>query len=147
MKRSGFLAALVLVVASATFVMADAGKKERSMKRLWGMDDSLLSMLALTAEQLEKVRIMDASYRKDIGPLRSQFFEKKTELRLLWREVKLDPIRIKALEKEIHELIGRLREKSTDYRLAFRDILTPEQVAKFVELIGATDHHERRGRH
>jgi len=147
MKRIAFLAALALVIGSAAFVMAGGEKKERAMRSLWGMDDSLLSMLALTTEQLEKVRIMDASYRKDIAPLRSQFFEKKTELRLLWREVKLDPIKIKALEREIHELIGRLREKSTDYRLAFRDILTLEQAAKFVALVGATDHRERHGRH
>jgi Spy/CpxP family protein refolding chaperone len=147
MKRIGFLAVLVLVIGSAAFVMAEAGKKEGSMKRLWGMDDSLLSTLSFTTEQLEKVRILDASYQKDIAPLRSQFFEKKTELRLLWREVKLDPIKIKALEREIHELMGRLREKSTDYRLTFRDILTPEQAAKFVALVGAMDHRERHGRH
>ena len=147
MKRIGFLAALVLVIGSAALVTAGGEKKERTMKRLWGMDDSLLSTLSFTGEQLEKVRILDASYQKDIAPLRSQFFEKKTELRLLWREIKPDPIKIKALEKEIHELMGQLREKSTDYRLAFRDILTPEQAAKFVALVGATDHHERRGSH
>jgi len=146
MKRISLLAALVLLLVSAALVMAGAGNRERSMKTMWGMDDSLLSKLALTPEQLERVRILDESYQKDIAPLRSQFFEKRTELRLLWREIKPDSAKIKALEREIHDLMGQLREKSTDYRLAFRDMLTPEQVGKFVALVGAKDRHEPRGR-
>ena len=146
MKRISLLAALVLLLVSAAFVMAGAGNRERSMKTMWVMDDSLLSKLALTPEQLERVRILDESYQRHIAPLRSQFFEKRTELRLLWREIKPDSAKIKALEKEIHDLMGQLREKSTDYRLAFRDMLTPEQAEKFVALVGAKVRHEPRGR-
>ena len=44
----------------------------------------------------------------------------------------LDANKIKAKEKEIHELRGQLQEKRTDSRLNFYNILTPEQRAQFI---------------
>ena len=141
MKSMSLLAALVLLVASATFVTAGPHDKGGGMKPGWEMDDSILSKLDLTSEQLEKIRILRESFLKDMTPLRSQLFEKRAEIRLLWMQIKLDPVKIKALEKEAHNLKGQLNEKSTDYRLAFRGILTPEQSSKFVALTSARGPH------
>jgi Spy/CpxP family protein refolding chaperone len=146
MKSMSLLAALVLLVASATFVMAGPHDKGGGMKPGWGMEDSILSKLDLTSEQLEKIRILRESFLKDMTPLRSQLFEKRAEIRLLWMQIKLDPVKIKALEKEAHNLKGQLNEKSTDYRLSFRDILTPEQSLKFVALAGARGPRHHRGK-
>ena len=146
MKRISFLATLVILLTSATFVMAGPQDKRRGMKPGWGMDDSILSKLDLTAEQLEKIRVLRESFQKGMTPLLSQLFEKRAEIRLLWMQIKLDPVKIKAIEKEVHNLKGHLNEKSTDYRLAFRDILTPEQSSKFVALTGARDHHHPKGK-
>ena len=146
MKSMSLLAALVLLVASATFATAGPHDKSGGMKTGWGMDDSILSKLDLTSEQLEKIRILRESFLKDMTPFRSQLFEKRAEIRLLWMQIKLDPVKIKALEKEAHNLKGQLNEKSTDYRLAFRDILTPEQSSKFVALASARGSHHRKSK-
>lgn len=141
MKRIACLATMVLLLASATVSMAAPWDKERGMGPRWGMDDSILSKLDLTAEQEEQIGALRESFQQEISPLRAQIFEKGAELRLLWMQIELDPVKIKALEKEVHNLIGQLHEKSTDYRLALREILTPEQLSKFLALRERRPHH------
>ena len=146
MKKLSILATLVLLFASATLVMADPGSKGGKMEHRWMMEDSILSSLNLTAEQIEKIRVLRESFQNDTTPLRTQKYERKAELRLLWMQMNLDPEKIKAKQKELHNLRWQLKEKTTDYRLAFRDILTPEQLSKFLAFGGARDHHYPRGR-
>ena len=146
MKIVSLLLSLFLLVISATSLMAGPREKGDRQQHGWMMSDSLLSRLNLTEEQIEEIRILRESFQKSIPPLFIQIFEKRAELRLLWMQIKLDPVRIKVLEKEIYTLEGQLNEKSTNYRLAFRNILTPEQSAKFIALVGTRDHHHPPGR-
>lgn len=146
MKKLSILATMVLLFASATLVMAGPGSKGGKMEHRWMMEDSILSSLNLTAEQIDKIRVLRESFQKDIIPLRTQKYERTAELRLLWMQMNVDREKIKAKQKELHNLRWQLQEKATEYRLAFRDILTPEQLSKFLAFGGARDHHYPRGR-
>jgi len=144
MKKFSLLAALVTILASAIFVVAGpCGGGE------WGnpggaMDGTILSKLNLTAEQTEKIRILRESFQKDITPLRTRIFENKAEMRLLWMQTESDAARIKAKEKETHDLMWQVMEKATDFRLALRGVLMPEQLSKFLALGGDMKHHHGR---
>ena len=132
MKKISVIAAFLLLVASATWVMAGPRGKAG-----WGGDEwcpaaSQLSTLNLSTEQSEKVRALRESFVKDTTPIRTQLFTKKAELRVLWLQTNLDEAKIRASQKEIHNLIGQMQEKSTNFRLAFRNLLTPEQTTQFL---------------
>ncbi len=133
MKRICVAVAFLFVVASATLVMAGP----RGGKGNWGGEGwrgapAALASLNLTAEQSEKIRALRESCLKEITPIRSQLLSKRAEIRLLWIQTKLDPEKIRSTQKEIRDLIGQMQEKSTDCRLAFRNILTPEQTSRLL---------------
>jgi Spy/CpxP family protein refolding chaperone len=132
MKKFSVIAALVLLVASATWVMAGPRGKAG-----WGGDEwcpaaSQLSTLNLSTEQSEKVRVLRESFLKETTPIRNQLFAKKAELRLVWMQTDLDVAKIRSVQKDIHGLIGQMQEKTTDFRLAFRNLLTPEQTTQLL---------------
>jgi Spy/CpxP family protein refolding chaperone len=137
MKKCSLLAALVTILASATFVVAGPPRGGGEWGNPgWAMDGTILSKLNLTAEQTEKIRALRESFQKDITPLRTRIFEKKAEMRLLWMQTKPDAAGIKAKEKEIHDLKWQALKKTTDFRLTFRNVLTPEQLSKFLAMGG-----------
>ena len=129
MKKIYFIVVLLFLFAASGLVMAGprgGGGGER--------DVLLLGSLNLTAEQIEKIRILRESYRKEDEPLRNRLFGMRMALKLLWMQLKPDSGKIRSLQKEIHNLKWQLQEKRTDYRLAFRDILTPEQLSRYIVL-------------
>ena len=131
MKKITVIAAFLLVVASATWVMAGPYGKGKRGDGGW-CKPSVLASLNLSVEQSEKIRALRESSLKEIMPIRTQLFTKEAELRLLWIQVNLDPAKIRATEKEVRDLKGQMQEKKTDYRLAFRNLLTPEQTTKLL---------------
>lgn len=147
MKKISFFAVLAMVLASATFVMAQPGMGK--MGRGWGMNPSVLSDLNLTMEQTESIRSLRESFEKEVAPLRTQVFERKAELKLLWMQTEADSEKIKAKQKEIHDLKWQVQEKTTDFRIAFRGILTPEQLSKVLATGGrwGMKSHRGKGRH
>jgi Spy/CpxP family protein refolding chaperone len=144
MKRFTFMTTLIIMLASASLVMAQpqGGKGKRGPN--WGRHASALANLDLTAEQSEKIRAMREAHQRDIIPFQTNLFTKRAELRLLWMQTSLDAEKIKAKQKEIHDLRGQLQEKRTDFRLEFLNILTPEQRTKLLaQRLGR--HHGPRG--
>jgi Spy/CpxP family protein refolding chaperone len=135
------VAALVLLVCSANYVFAESGTKGGRDR-----DGSILDSLKLTPDQIEKVRKLRESYLKDKEPLRNQLFSKRMELKLLWMQTTSDPAKIKSKQKEIHDLKWKLKLKRTDYRLAFRAILTPEQLSKYIILKHDRKRRKKKGR-
>jgi len=132
MKKISIIAAFLLVVASATLVMAGPRGKGNGGGGGWNSAPSALASLNLTAEQSEKIRALRESFLKEVTPIRAQLLSKRTEIRLLWIQTKLDPDKIKATQREVRDLWGQMQEKRTDFRLAFRNILTPEQTSKLL---------------
>jgi len=146
MKKISLFAVLAMVLASATFVMAQPGMSRGKMGRGWGMNPSVLSGLNLTMEQTESIRSLRESFEKDVAPLRTQKFERKAELRLLWMQTDADSEKIEAKQKEIHDLKWQIQEKTTDFRIAFRGILTPEQLSKALATGGGWGMKSHRGK-
>lgn len=132
MKKISVIAAFLLVVASATLVMAGPRGKGNGGGGGWHSAPSALASLNLTAEQSEKIRALRESLLKEVTPIRAQLLAKRAELRLLWIQTKLDPDKIRAIQREARDLKGQTQEKRTDFRLAFRNILTPEQTSKLL---------------
>ncbi len=132
MKKISVIAAFLLVVASATLVMAGPRGKGNGGGGGWNSAPSALASLNLTTEQSEKIRALRESFLKEVTPVRAQLLSKRTEIRLLWIQTKLDPDKIKATQREARDLKGQMQEKRTDFRLAFRNILTSEQTSKLL---------------
>ncbi len=93
----------------------------------------ILSGLSLTADQTQTIQSLRESFQNEVTPLRTQVVERKTEMRELWNQAAPDAEAIRAKQAELHGLKGQIREKATDFRLAVRGVLTPEQVAKLVQ--------------
>jgi len=132
MKKASLILALVLLVGTASIAMAGPRGKGITMGPQSGMRAPGFSNLNLTAEQQKKIDAIGEAYHKELAPLRLEMFKKRTELKLLWMQTNLDENKIKAKQKEIHELRGQLQEKRTDFRLNFLNILTPEQRTQFI---------------
>jgi Spy/CpxP family protein refolding chaperone len=86
-----------------------------------------MSGLNLTDEQASKIESLRETHYKEIAPLRSELYTKKTELQALWAQKVPDRKAILAKQNEISKLRDQMREKSTLHRLDMRGVLTPEQ--------------------
>ena len=143
MKRIVFFIARispVLMILSVSLVMAEPpahwrGPTHHSLKNL-KKEDSIISKLNLTTEQLEEIQSLRESLQTEMTLLRSKRYELIAELRLLWMESRPNPDMIRRKERELHDLIWRIRQKVTGYRLSFRKILTSEQLSGFLDMGG-----------
>jgi Spy/CpxP family protein refolding chaperone len=149
MKKYGLFVTFISFLISAAFFIAFPCNGCNFGNPGFAVDhDGILSKLDLTEEQMNKIRSLRESFYKDTTPLRTQIFEKRAELRLLWMQTELDVEKIKAKEKEIHDLIWQVFKKTTDFRLKFRSLLTSEQLSKFLALGGDWRHsHGKDWRH
>ena len=153
-KKMTILAVIIFLLTSTALAMAGPRGKGTALGKGVGMGTSMLSCLDLTAEQSEKIRTLYASLHKDVLPLRRQMFNTRAELKLLWLQTTPNAQEIKAKQKALHDLKWQIREKKTDYRLAFRKILTPDQLSKYLALRlfkgqgswTGKGHHKRHGR-
>ena len=133
MKKNILIISLALLFATTGFALARQHQKEGCSAKDWLTDHIMISNLDLTSEQTEKTRSLTESFHKDMAPLRDQKFQCKTELKLLWMQTEPDVEKIRAKQREFHDMKWQAMEKITDYRLSFRKILTPEQLSKYLE--------------
>jgi Spy/CpxP family protein refolding chaperone len=132
MKKFTGMAICLLLVASATWAMAGPLARAGWGGDAWCPGAAQLSALNLSTEQSEKVRGLRESFIKETTPIRNELFTKRAEVRLLWMQTKPDADKIRATQKEIHDLMGQMQEKAIDSRLAFRSLLTPEQTSQLL---------------
>lgn len=133
MKKVSIIAAVLLVVATATFAMAGRhGRMGFDGNRQ--MNPAVMETLDLTKEQTEKVQALHDSAAKKTTPIRAQLVTKRAEMKLLWTQTTLDADKIKATQKEIQTLMAQIRDTITDTRIAFRNLLTPEQTSKLLAM-------------
>jgi len=107
-------------------------------------DISGIHGLDLSAEQAARIRALREAHRRDIRPLQEGLREKGRQLRELWLATAPDRERIMTLQREAHDLRGRLLEKLASYRLEVLQMLTPDQQAK-VRAFEAERHRGRMG--
>ena len=84
----------------------------------------------LTAEQSAKVQKIQSERYVEAAKARAELAAKQVELRELYRAPELDKAKIAAKQKEITALQAKQREKSEVARLAYLEVLTPEQRAQ-----------------
>jgi Spy/CpxP family protein refolding chaperone len=92
--------------------------------------------LNLTPEQTQKMQALRESFLKEKIPLRNELMLKRVELRGLWMQTNPDETKILGKQKEINALRAQFGEKVTKNRLEMRKILTPEQQAQLISLLG-----------
>ena len=144
MKKLSMIAALLMVFAVTT--VAAAGPGNRFFDRNGDMDPAVISALELTNEQTEKIRTLYESAKKVIIPIKAQLATKRAEMRLLWTQATLDAAKIKATQKELQALGTQIRDIKTDMRIAFRNLLTPEQTSKLIASgFGKGSYHKKGG--
>ena len=130
MKKMSIIAALLMVVGVTTLAMA--GPRNKSFDGKGHFDPAVTEALELTTEQTSKVQALHESAKKEIIPIKAQFATKRAEMRLLWTQETLDVAKIKATQKELQALGTQIRDIQTDMRIAFRNLLTPEQTSKIL---------------
>jgi Spy/CpxP family protein refolding chaperone len=86
--------------------------------------------LNLTPEQQTKFKDLRDNFRKETVFLRNDIKIKKLELKTLWTVPKPERDKIIAKQKELMDLVAQLQTKAVDFRLEFRNNLTPEQAAQ-----------------
>ncbi len=127
MKKLSIIAALLLVLAVATASMADS--RHRFFDQNNHLDPSVLAALNLTSEQTTKIEALHDTAKKEMTHIKAQFATKRAEMKLLWAQPTLDADKIKATQKELQALGTKIRDIQTDMRIAFRNLLTPEQTS------------------
>ncbi|HUK99926.1 MAG TPA: Spy/CpxP family protein refolding chaperone [Nitrospirota bacterium] len=127
MKKTFFVIAVLVVsiavVATAYAFQSDerpGSHKEFGFKKYLGLSD----------EQLAKMKELRDSFRNDTRDLRYNLAIKRLEMRKLFTDPKTDDATLLAKQKEISKLRQQLSDKKAAKKIAWRGILTPEQIAK-----------------
>lgn len=139
--KTGWLGLVLGLLFCSSLVLADRHERDDSKRHDKEMSLSHLSKLKLSSEQKQEIHSLNETFRNEIERLHSEEFKIKTELKLLWLQPHPDPRRIMSKEKAMHDLEWQMKEKSVQYRLAFRDKLTPEQLSEYLQEGG--DYHHR----
>ncbi len=87
--------------------------------------------MSLTPEQKAKVEDLHRSFLKENAQLIGSLVTKRLELRSLWTDPKAEDKAIMDKEKELSALRAQIKDKAFQMRLAFRKLLTPEQLANW----------------
>jgi Spy/CpxP family protein refolding chaperone len=95
-----------------------------------GMNPNCPANVNLTDTQKAELQSRHDAFMAEMSPLRDELFSKKMELRELWSKAEPDQSKISAKQQEIRELQNQMQEKATQYQLACRQLLTPEQREK-----------------
>lgn len=144
MKKLSIAAAVLMMVAVTTLAMA--GSRHAFFDGKGHLNHAVIAGLELTSEQTEKVQALHEAAKKEIIPVKAQLATKRAEMKLLWTQTTLDADKIKATQKEIQALRTQIRDTQTDMRIAFRNLLTPEQTSKLLASGFGRDRRDKKGR-
>jgi len=127
MKKTLFIivALVVSVAAVATAYALQPGERPGSHKEF-----GLKKYLGLSDEQLAKMKALRNKFCNDTRDLRYSLAIKRLEMRKLFTDPKTDDATLLAKQKEISNLRQQLADKKAAKKIAWRKILTPEQIAK-----------------
>lgn len=129
-KINVFVLVMVFFAFAATAALAGPGGWGHGMGPGHGAGAYGMANLNLSPEQSEELQVLHDSYLKAVTPLQNQMFALRSELRLLWNDDAPDREQIMAKQKEIADLEWQIQQQATEYRLDYRNILTPEQQAQ-----------------
>jgi len=140
------LVAFVLVsgfIFSALPVYSEPGEGFRGKGKGWGRQmseeeraerrEKMHEFLGLTAEQEVQLKNHSEAHRAQRDRIRSALKEKRDALRSELRKADLDTDRISSLKNELIDLEAEKVDSLVSGILEVREILTPEQFARFQE--------------
>ncbi len=85
--------------------------------------------LNLTTDQITKINTLRNDFAKETLNLRTGMQTKAMEMRTLMTNPEKNQSKILSLQKEISALRLQMQEKSLQFRIKARNVLTPEQIA------------------
>jgi len=128
-KISLFVFCFLFIFATSSSFSQPPGmgmRKGRGEPTCWRASD-----LDLSQEQRKNLELIQQAYFREAQLLRAQLFTKRLELRELLTSptIRIEPIRAK--NSEIIELQSKEEERSVEYLVKVRNLLTPEQLRKW----------------
>ena len=144
MKKVSIATAILMMVAITA--LATAGPRHAFLDGSGSLNQAVIAGLELTSEQTEKVQALHEAAKKEITPVKAQLATKRAEMKLLWTQTTLDADKIKATQKEIQALRTKIRDTQAGTRIAFRNLLTPEQTSKLLASGFGRDRRDKKGR-
>jgi Spy/CpxP family protein refolding chaperone len=123
MKRISqlFLVGLMVIFAGT----AMAGPWSRGMGQGYGMGPYSYDAANLTADQTAQLQTLRESFLKEVSPLQSEMFAKRSEMRTLWAASNPNEGNISTLQKDLLELQGKMQERRLQFNLECRKIINP----------------------
>ncbi len=85
----------------------------------------------LSKEQLDKMWQLKDKFYGDTKDLRYQMFQKRLDMRTLYADPKTDSAALLAKQKELNALRQKMQDKMAEFKIAQRQVLTPEQLQKY----------------
>ena len=116
-----FLVALMVILSGT----AMAGPWGRGMGQGYGMGNCPYDTANLTADQAAQLQTLRESFLKEVAPLQSEMFAKKSEMRNLWAASSPDGGRIAGLQKDLLEIQGQVQERRLQFNLECRKVINP----------------------
>jgi periplasmic protein CpxP/Spy len=92
-----------------------------------GMEDRMARELNLTPEQVSRSQAIRQQYQAQITPLEQQLRQAREEMKTLLASATATDSQIRGKHQQIQQLHQQIETLRFDGRLAFRQILTPEQ--------------------
>lgn len=131
-KTKLIIVALIVLLSTATVYAQMPGRRQRGRDELKG---SIAKELNLTKEQEDRLVANRKMQREKMSQLMAAMKEKQVKLREQLKDPTVTRAAIKPLANEIKSLQAQLIESRINGIFAVREILTPEQVTKFYQMM------------
>lgn len=135
----------ILVVLCLGVLVSFAGEQASKKMDAAAHAAKLKAELGLTPEQTAQVEQILADTMKRIEPVRASIKATREELKALRSANPADPQAIQAKESELETLRAQKRGLKAERDSALKNVFTPEQFAKYQELLAA--HKKEHGKH
>ncbi|MBD1838093.1 Spy/CpxP family protein refolding chaperone [Coleofasciculus sp. FACHB-501] len=141
LNRISLLAVLILSVGSAV-ALADPNPQSSQTiaqnspgaRPQRGNKDGLLQQLNLTQQQMQQMQAIRQKYRTQIAPRQQALRQARQELATLMNST-ASASQIRSKNQQVEELQQQLQKLRFESMLEMREVMTPEQRAKFVQLM------------
>jgi len=142
-KTMMILTAVSLLGSTAAFAQQeDAAPQQQGFghhRRHGFFGPRMIEKLGLTQAQQDQLAALKSNLKAEIGPVRQTIKAKRGELKALWSAPNKDRNAILAKQAEIDQQRGIIRTAMVDFRIAFNNLLTPQQQAQLQEM--KANHH------
>ncbi|HEY2029654.1 MAG TPA: periplasmic heavy metal sensor [Myxococcales bacterium] len=137
-KTMMILTAVSLLGSTAAFAQGQDGTapQEHSFRHRHGhgFGPQMIEKLGLTQAQQDQLASLKANMKAQVAPVRQVIQQKRAELKALWSAPNKDRSAILAKEAEIDQERGAIRAAMVDFRIAFNNLLTPQQQTQLQQM-------------